>query len=158
DDVHLFRMCAADLGAEHVLPLTGRRRLRVERTKLRVRLTQRILVHASATADAAEAPAARLNAAEWKRISLRSGTAAASATPATASRRVSAGATAASARVRRRVCVRDPLRIRASVALELLFDPIEGVPVALRALSTVAELRQSFDGRLVLGEREPADH
>ena len=58
DDVHLVRVDAADLRAVHLLPLAVGRRLRVERANLRIRLRERIGVHASADAVAAKASAA----------------------------------------------------------------------------------------------------
>jgi hypothetical protein len=54
-------------------------------------------------------------------------------------------------------CVFHALDVRAAIALELRFDPCDGVAIALRAFTAIAELRQSFDRRLVFLKVEVAD-
>src|SRR5690606_11233659 len=55
-------------------------------------------------------------------------------------------------RARRVLGVVGETRRRTPVALELLLDPVDGPPVAVRAFSSVAEVRQAFDGGLVAFE------
>jgi hypothetical protein len=50
-----------------------------------------------------------------------------------------------------------PLGIRASVALELRFDPINRHPVARSTLPPISELGQPFDRSFVRLEIEPSD-
>src|SRR5262249_40353165 len=56
------------------------------------------------------------------------------------------------------VLIDDALGVRAAVALELRFDPIDRVTIALRALAAIAELRQPLDRVLVVVEREARHH
>src|SRR5437762_1216688 len=56
------------------------------------------------------------------------------------------------------VLVLDALRVRATIGLELRFDPVDGGAIAIGTLPAVAELRQPFDRRLVPVEVEPRDH
>ena len=53
--------------------------------------------------------------------------------------------------------VRNPLDIRAPIALELRLDPVERGAVARRSLPAIAELREPFDRRLVLFKIEATD-
>jgi hypothetical protein len=48
------------------------------------------------------------------------------------------------------------LGVRAAEALQLSFDPVCGVAIALRALAAIAKLGQPLDGGLVFLEFEPA--
>ena len=69
-----------------------------------------------------------------------------------------AAATSPSSGVRRRVFVDDSLGVRAAIALELSFDPVDSIAISLRALATIAELCQSFDRRLVFLQLEARNH
>ena len=131
DDVHLVGVRRPDLGAEGFFARPVGRRLHVQRAKLFVGLLHRIGVDAGPRADAAQ--------------------------PATALRLVRASPRiAASAPIGRRrlVFVMNAVG-RAAVALELRLDPVDCRAVAVGALTPVAELRESFDRRLVFLEVEP---
>ena len=142
DDVHLVGVRRADLGAVDFLPLGPASSARVfERAKLGVGLLQRIVVDAGARANAAQCGRRRTP-------HRRHGRAPAPPRPPARAACRSAGAV---------YIVRDALRVRAAVALELRFDPVDRGAIALGALAAIAELRQSLDRRLVLLEVEPAD-
>src|SRR5581483_8502579 len=121
----------ADLRAEDFFAPAGCGRLRVQRAQLLVRLLHRIGVDACGDAVSADASPALCGV----------------------------GVAAAAARIRiwgrRLVVVHDPFR-RAAVRLQLRLDPVHGRAVAIRALPPIAELGQTFDGRLVLLEVETA--
>jgi hypothetical protein len=52
------------------------------------------------------------------------------------------------------VLIRDSLDVLTPIPLELRLDPVNGVAIPLRALTTIAELSQSFDGVFVSLEVE----
>src|SRR6185295_2384689 len=81
-------------------------------------------------------------------------------TAASASRCVTwrRGASPTTAPCRRGKSVRDALRVRAAVALELRLDPIDGVAISLGALAAIAKPREPFDRCLVFLEIQPRDH
>ncbi|HEU5432325.1 MAG TPA: carboxypeptidase regulatory-like domain-containing protein, partial [Thermomicrobiales bacterium] len=72
-----------------------------------------------------------------------------------------AGASTSASRVlaalRRGVGVLDARHVAAAITLELRFDPVDRVAIALRPLAPVAKLREAFDRRLVLVQFKPAD-
>ena len=55
------------------------------------------------------------------------------------------------------VVVLEAFDVRAAVALELRFDPVDGLAIAIRSLPPIAELRQPLDGGLVAFQIEPVD-
>ena len=134
DDVHLIRMDSADLGAINLFAWPRCARLRVERPQRLVGQTHRVGIDACWAANAA--------------------------VTATARSRVRAGCSRRSARARpicRRVAIAQALDVRAPVALELRFNPIDGGAIAIGALSTITKARECFDGDLIAREIEPGD-
>ena len=54
------------------------------------------------------------------------------------------------------IIICNALGVRAAVALELRFDPIDRGAVPVRSLPPVAEFRQAADGRSIVRQVEPA--
>src|SRR5262249_32221019 len=78
---------------------------------------------------------------------------------ATTAAATATGASTACVRSRRSrgILVRDALHVLAAIALELRFDPIDGVAIALRPLAPIAKLREPRDRRFVLLQVEALD-
>ena len=132
----------ADLGAVDLLRARRRRgRLAVERAQLFVGLLHRVVVDAGTRARAARPSAALRRSGLAIRIR----------------RALRPRARLRGRRRRRGVVVVDAFDVGAAVALELRFDPVDRLAIALGALASIAELRQALDGRLVALEIEPAD-
>jgi hypothetical protein len=55
------------------------------------------------------------------------------------------------------VNVVEPFDILATDIDQELFDPVQGIPIALCPLATIAELREVLERRLVVVEREATD-
>jgi two-component system OmpR family response regulator len=123
--VHLIGMCAADLCAVHLLPLSGNACLRISG---RARSASGWRCGSSFTPIAARCPRKRpppFAASGVHRRPARAGL------------------------LLRRVAVGQSGDIRAAVGTQLRLDPVEGGPIAVRTLAAVPESRQSPDGRLV---------
>jgi hypothetical protein len=65
-----------------------------------------------------------------------------------------AATTTCSASARGWRVIPNALGVGAAIALELRLDPVDRVPISLRTLAAVTELREFLDGRLVFLEVE----
>jgi hypothetical protein len=143
--------------------------LRVQLAQFRIGLSVGIVVHAART-RVSEDRAASLAGPLARDAGLHALACAAAALTATARRvtptcpatgaaltgirRALVGVRTAPARL---ILVFDPLDVRAAVALQLRFDPIDRRTIAIRSLPPIAELREPFNRGLVFFQLEPAD-
>jgi len=141
DDVHFVGARAADFRAIHLFARTGSRRLRVEGAKRGIGLGDGIVIGGRRPRHAAQSRTARART-EFPAGDFRTG-----------------GRSSALLGLWRRyiVGVPDALGVRAAIALELRFDPVDRCPVSVGALLPVAELGQALDGGLVFLQIEPRD-
>ena len=158
-DVHLVGARRPHLRAVDLGPLAVNGFLAIEFADALVGLRHQVAVYAGAGTVAEDRAPARPRAAPPYASSggrgevslVRRGAAAAGA---------AAGCRPARGRIGRRrgrIGVEDALGARAAEGMQLRLDPVDGVPVALRALAPVAELRQALERRLVVVERQPRD-